>query len=109
MVKITFAPPPEGPIRRSPVRLGTLTFFLVFAAAAFALAQGRAPEVGKVYEVTVSEEVSTQWTGDIGVGKIGDVNFNFPKAKKGEKFKVKVTGFETNPWTNQKEAKFEKQ
>ena len=91
------------------MKFRALALLLMFAAVSFAVAQGRAPEVGKVYEVTVSEETSSSWTGDIGVGRIGDVNFNFPKAKKGEKFKVKVTGFETNPWTNQREAKFEKQ
>ena len=64
-------------------------------------------EVGQTYEVEVVEEMENQWTGPLGIARIGDVDVPVPNAKKGQKFTVRVTGVETNQWTSRKQASFE--
>ena len=66
-------------------------------------------EVGTVYEIEIAEETSNEWTGPLGIAYIGDVAVPVPEAKKGQKFTIKITGVEPNPWTSQKEARFIKQ
>ena len=65
-----------------------------------------AAEVGTVYDIEIVEETSNEWTGPLGVAYIGEVAVPVPNAKKGERLKIKLTGVETNPWTNRREARF---
>lgn len=64
-------------------------------------------EVGKTYEIEITDEMSNEWTGPLGISHMGDIAINIPKAKKGEKFTVKVLSIGTNQWTGQKEAQIE--
>ena len=65
-------------------------------------------EVGQTYEVEVEEERSNEWTGPQGVARLDEVEVPIPNAKKGERFKIRILGVETNQWTGKREARFEK-
>ncbi len=65
------------------------------------------PEIGKTYSVVVEEETENQWTGPLGIARVGDVDIPIKKAKKGQTFTVKITGVELNQWTKRKHASFE--
>jgi len=85
-----------------------LVFSLVFAGTSMVCAETKAGlEIGKVYDVTIVEETENQWTGPLGVAKIGNVLVQVPGAKKGQKYKVKINGVEENPYTDAMEAKFD--
>jgi len=65
-------------------------------------------ELGKVYEVTVTEQIDTPYTGPLGISIIGNnVYVRIKKAKKGEKYKVKIVDVEENPYTSTMDADFD--
>ncbi len=66
-----------------------------------------APEIGQAYEVVIGEEIDNQWTGPLGIGTIGGVRVVVPKARRGERLTVRVTGVALDPWTKRPEARFE--
>lgn len=65
------------------------------------------PEIGKTYSVIVEDETDNQWTGPLGIARIGDVDIPIKTAKKGQTFHVRITGVALNQWTNRKHATFE--
>jgi nitrite reductase (NADH) small subunit/3-phenylpropionate/trans-cinnamate dioxygenase ferredoxin subunit len=65
------------------------------------------PEIGSVHNVVIQEEVDNQWTGPLGIARVGDVDVPIKKAKKGQSFYVKITSIGVNQWTNRKQATFE--
>ncbi|MBW2609554.1 MAG: TRAM domain-containing protein [Deltaproteobacteria bacterium] len=86
-----------------------LVLSLVFAGTAMVCAETLfGIELGKVYDVNITEEMENQWIGANGVGKIGDgVVVYIPDAEEGEKYKIKVNAIEENPFTGDQEAKFD--
>ena len=60
-------------------------------------------EVGKVYEVEVTELSDD---GPFGLAYIGDALVNLPNAKVGDKRKIKVTAVVPSYWTGRNEVYF---
>ena len=65
------------------------------------------PEIGQTYPVIIEDEAENQWTGPIGIARVGDVDIVIKNAKKGQTFQVRITGVAVNQWTNKKQATFE--
>ena len=62
------------------------------------------PEIGQTYPVIIEDEAENQWTGPIGIARIGDVDIVIKNAKKGQTFQVRIAGIAVNQWTNKKQA-----
>jgi 3-phenylpropionate/trans-cinnamate dioxygenase ferredoxin subunit len=65
------------------------------------------PEVGQVYEVAIESQFESQWTGVLGIGRLGDYDVQVPKAVPGERYQVKVTALGKNQWTGRNQATVE--
>lgn len=57
------------------------------------------PEIGETYPVIVEDEAENQWTGPIGIARVGDVDIVIKNAKKGQTFQVRITGIAVNQFT----------
>jgi predicted RNA-binding protein with TRAM domain len=62
-------------------------------------------EAGQVYEIEV---VAPSEEENVGLAYIGDAVVTVPKAKVGDKLKIKVTAVVKNYWTQVNEVYFEK-
>jgi len=87
----------------------TFALSLVFASVPMVAAETvEGVELGKVYEVTVTEQIDTPYTGPLGLSIIGnDVYVRIKKGKMGEKYKVKIIDVEGNPYTGTMDADFD--
>ncbi|MBV9119948.1 MAG: Rieske 2Fe-2S domain-containing protein [Chloroflexi bacterium] len=65
------------------------------------------PEIGETYPIEIVSEFESQWTGQLGIGQIGEYDVQVPKGKTGEKYRVRVMALGKNQWTGKKEATVE--
>jgi len=86
-----------------------LVLSLVFAGTAMVCAETmKGVEIGKTYDITITEEMENQWIGANGIAKLGEGCLVYiPDGEEGEKYKIKVNGVEENPYSGDYEVKFD--
>ena len=83
-------------------RFAVTAFMAVLTSIFPAMAQDA--QVGKEYQITIESEQDNQYTGPYGQVKMGKVVIQIPKAKKAEKYKVKITDIKQNQYTGDMQA-----
>lgn len=81
--------------------------YLLAAAAVLVLtlpAIAQDAQVGKEYDITIDNEQDNQYTGPFGQAKIGAIVVDVSKAKKNEKYHIKVTAIAKNQYTGDTQA-----
>ena len=64
-------------------------------------------EVGGLYDLVIDEEFENQWTGPLGIGHIQGRHVQIPRAKVGDRFRVRIVSLGVHRWTGQPDVQVE--